>query len=189
GVARAPRPPGHRPAPIPCGLACDWGYRGSAVSVNPLLADLVAMANPVALARATGMVPDGWQSAILRSEASRVLILASRQIGKSTVGSVLAVHRALYAPKSLVLLVSPSLKQSQELFRSCLTLYRALGRPVDASSESALTLELENRSRLVALPGAEATIRGFAAAALVVVDEAARVPTELYHAVRPMLSV
>jgi hypothetical protein len=41
----------------------------------------------------------------------------------------------------------------------------------------------------VALPGAEATIRGFASARLIVIDEAARVPTELYQAVRPMLAV
>jgi hypothetical protein len=157
--------------------------------LNPLLGDLVTMANPVALARATGMLPDKWQTDVLRTDASRILILASRQIGKSTVASIMAMHVALYAPRSLVLLVSPSLKQSQELFRSCLTLYRTLGRPVDASSESALTLELENRSRLVALPGAESTIRGYASAALVIIDEAARVPDELYHSVRPMLAV
>jgi hypothetical protein len=47
---------------------------------------------------------------------------------------------------------------------------------------------LENGSRIVALPGAE-TVRGYASAALVVVDEAARVPDELYFAIRPMLAV
>ncbi|MGH9902809.1 MAG: terminase large subunit domain-containing protein, partial [Pyrinomonadaceae bacterium] len=46
-----------------------------------------------------------------------------------------------------------------------------------------------NLSRIVALPGKEATIRGFSGVSLLIVDEAARVPDELYQAVRPMLAV
>ena len=42
---------------------------------------------------------------------------------------------------------------------------------------------------MVALPGSEATIRGYSAAALIIEDEAARVPDNLYRAVRPMLAV
>src|SRR5713101_9922662 len=38
-------------------------------------------------------------------------------------------------------------------------------------------------------PGVENTIRGYAAASLVVIDEASRVPDEVYHSVRPMLAV
>jgi hypothetical protein len=41
----------------------------------------------------------------------------------------------------------------------------------------------------VTLPGTEKTIRGFSGAALLIVDEAARVDDELYFAVRPMLAV
>jgi hypothetical protein len=50
-------------------------------------------------------------------------------------------------------------------------------------------LELENASRIVTLPGTEKTIRGFSGAALLLVDEAARVDDGLYYAVRPMLAV
>jgi hypothetical protein len=42
---------------------------------------------------------------------------------------------------------------------------------------------------VVGLPGNEATIRGFSAVALLLVDEAARVRDELYLAIRPMLAV
>jgi hypothetical protein len=41
----------------------------------------------------------------------------------------------------------------------------------------------------VTLPGTEKTIRDFSGAALLIVDEAARVDDELYFAVRPMLAV
>jgi hypothetical protein len=48
---------------------------------------------------------------------------------------------------------------------------------------------LVNGSRLIALPENEKTIRGFSGAALLVIDEAARVSDALYYSVRPMLSV
>jgi hypothetical protein len=47
---------------------------------------------------------------------------------------------------------------------------------------------MENSSRILALPGTEKTIRGYAKADLVVIDEAARVEDELLAAVRPMLA-
>jgi hypothetical protein len=50
-------------------------------------------------------------------------------------------------------------------------------------------MELANGSRIEALPGTEKTIRGFSGAALLMVDEAARVAEELYYAIRPMLAV
>ena len=39
------------------------------------------------------------------------------------------------------------------------------------------------------LPGAEATVRGFSAVSLLLIDEAARVPDDLYKSLRPMLAV
>jgi hypothetical protein len=88
-----------------------------------------------------------------------------------------------------VLLVSPSLRQSQELFRKVVDLYEKAGRPVMQTERSALRIELANKSRLVSLPGSEKTVRGFSSVTLAVVDEAARVPDDLYRAVRPMLAV
>ena len=50
-------------------------------------------------------------------------------------------------------------------------------------------LAVLTRSRVVGLPGNEATVRGFSAVSLLLIDEASRVPDELYHALRPMLAV
>jgi hypothetical protein len=65
------------------------------------------------------------------------------------------------------------------------------GAPFDPQTESALQIELSNGSRIVALPGGKegATIRGFSSVALLIIDEAARVPDALYASVRPMLAV
>jgi len=142
----------------------------------------------VAFARSVGMEPDKWQARLLRSDAERVIINASRQAGKSAVSAIIALHKALYQPGSLSLCLAPSLRQSQELFAKIIVYYRDLGRPVPAESEQRLGLELENRSRIHCLPGSEKSVRGFTAD-LLILDEAARIDDALYHSVRPMLAV
>jgi hypothetical protein len=93
-------------------------------------------------------------------------------------------------PGSLTLLLSPTQRQSGELFTDkVLRLYNGLGRPVPSAGLSALRLTLANGSRVVALPGEEGAIRGYSSVALLVIDEAARVDDPLYSSVRPMLAV
>jgi hypothetical protein len=145
--------------------------------------------DPVKLARNIGMDCDPWQADVLRKPHQRELICAHRQAGKSATASVAAVHAAMYEPGALVLVVSPSQRQSVELFRSMLVLYRSLGRPVAAETENTLSITLENGSRVVALPADPVTIRGYAACRLLIVDEAAFVSDDTMAAVRPMLSV
>lgn len=55
-------------------------------------------------------------------------------------------------------------------------------------TESALRMELENGSRIIALPGTESTIRGYSAPKLIIVDEASRVEDGLFTGIRPMLA-
>jgi hypothetical protein len=86
-------------------------------------------------------------------------------------------------------LVSPSLRQSVELFRKVVEGYRAAGRPIAARAVSQTRLELANGARVVSLPGKEETIRSFGGVALLIIDEAARVSDDLYAALRPMLAV
>jgi len=154
-----------------------------------LASDLALALDPVRLAERAGIVPDAWQARVLRSHSPRLLLNACRQSGKSTITAAVAVHTAVYEAGALVLLVSPTLRQSGELFKKALAVYRALDRPVPAASETALTLTLENGSRIVSLPGKEGTVRGFSGAALIAIDEASRVPDDLYLALRPMLAV
>ena len=149
----------------------------------------VAVPDPVALFRAAAGEADPWQAAVLRSAAPRLLLNCSRQSGKSTVAATIAVHTALSEAGSLVLLLSPSLRQSQEIFRKALDVYHAGGSPVPPETENRLTLELANGSRVLSLPGTERTVRGFSGVRLLVVDEASRVDDDLYRSVRPMLAV
>jgi hypothetical protein len=87
------------------------------------------------------------------------------------------------------MIISPSERQSRETFRKIIDVYHALGRPVTADTENKLELELSNGSRILARPSGEGNIRGYSGVDLIILDEASRVPDDLYHAVRPMLAV
>jgi hypothetical protein len=102
---------------------------------------------------------------------------------------VLAVHRALAQPGALILLLSPSLRQSGELFKKVQAVYRCIVPTATIEAESALRIELAGGSRIVSLPGGESTVRGYSNVALLIVDEAARTDDYLYWSIRPMLAV
>jgi hypothetical protein len=157
--------------------------------MGSLAEDLKLALDRVSFAKKLGLEPDPWQKDLLRSTSERMLLNCCRQSGKSTMTGIIALHRAIYHPRSLILCLAPALRQSQELFGKVLGFYRDLGRPVLPQSEGKLSLELENGSRIVTLPGSEKTVRGFSGAALLIVDEASRVDDALYYAVRPMLAV
>jgi hypothetical protein len=136
-----------------------------------------------------GLVPDPWQAQVLQSQADRILLNCCRQSGKTSVTAALALATAFRERGALVLVLSPSLRQSQESFRKVLDVYRACAVPVPSQAESALRLELANGSRIVSLPGQEATVRGYSRVRLLIVDEASLVEDPLYYSIRPMLSV
>ncbi len=145
---------------------------------------------PVELAHAAGLEDlDPWQEDALTSQALRLLFNVSRQGGKSTVSGLLSADTALTTPGSLTLILAPSERQAKETFAKAARFYLATGQIVPPDSYRKLGMELANGSRIEALPGTEKTIRGFSGAALLIVDEAARVDDDLYYAIRPMLAV
>jgi hypothetical protein len=150
---------------------------------------LLLALDPGQILLAQGLTPDPWQQDLLHSADRQVPLNCARQSGKSTTVAALALHSALFFDNSLVLILSPSLRQSGELYRKIIAAYDALNRPIAAEAVSQTRLELVNGSRLVCLPASEETIRGFSGPRLLLIDEAARVPDDLYRAVRPMLAV
>ncbi len=136
-----------------------------------------------------GFRPDEWQARVLGSGAKRGILNCTRQWGKSTVTAVMAVEQAWTHEESLTLVVSPSARQSGEFLRKAARFVRKLGAKAKGDGDNEMSLQFPNGSRIVGLPGNEETIRGFSAVSLLLVDEASRVPDELYLAVRPMLAV
>jgi hypothetical protein len=121
-----------------------------------------------------GFEADAKQAVVLRSEAKRGILNCSRQWGKSTVA---------------VLVASPTERQSGEFLKKTEGMLEMLRIPARGDGHNALSLVLPNGSRIVGLPGTGATVRGFSAVSLLVIEEAAYVDDSMYKALRPMLAV
>jgi hypothetical protein len=156
--------------------------------MSVLARDLARAFDPVVMAHDCGIIPDPWQAALLRDRPRRSLLLCSRQSGKSTVTALMALWAALFETPSLIAIISPSQRQSAELFRSLMLFYGKLKDAPALRQESVLRAEFANGSRILALPANERTVRGLAAVDLLVIDEAARCENELLSATRPMLA-
>ena len=134
------------------------------------------------------VVPDPWQRRVMECRSKRILLLTSRQAGKTSVMAALALWQALLFDEQLVLLVSPTERQSKILFARVARFYQALGGAVDTTSARRLGFEFENGSAIEALPGSPNTIQGFSPH-LVLIDEAGAVLDETITVLRPSLAV
>lgn len=150
---------------------------------------------PVELAQSLGVTLDDWQRQLLLSTARRVVVRAPRQVGKSMTASILALFVAVTVDEGLVLVVSPAERQAKELVRVVRGLAARLGlmttereHSIAPSAVSMTKVEFPNGSRVLSVPGSsEATIRGFSAPSLIIVDEASRVSEPTFGAIRPMM--
>ena len=154
-----------------------------------LAQDLVHALDPVLFARERlGFDPDDWQQQLLGSRSHGVICNCSRQVGKSTTTAAMALHQALFDP-GLILLISPSMRQTRELFGKVSEFLKRLQPVQELVEDNRMSCTLANGSRIVSLPGDSGTVRGFSAPKLIVEDEAAWCGDDIFEAVRPMLAV
>jgi hypothetical protein len=132
-----------------------------------------------------GFQPDPWQEDFLKSTDRQILVNAARQAGKSSVGAIAALHRALFYPESTVLLVSPYMKQSKEIYRKLNEFRSRMALDYKLLKNTEESLEFANKSRVVCLSGDDLNIRSYSAD-LIIEDEASRVDDRVYLALRPM---
>jgi hypothetical protein len=135
--------------------------------------------------------PDDPQARVLERAPNyrRVALNCSRQWGKSTVAAVLATHRLMVEPGATVLVVGPAARQSGETMRKVGAFLAVAGVRTRGDGVNRNSMVLPNGSRIVGLPASEATIRGFSAVSMLIIDEAARVPDEVCLALLPSLAV
>jgi hypothetical protein len=165
---------------FPASRSGDKASRSGDDSLGPP-SDIVEFAR-----NALGLDLDAKQQEVLRSRSRRVILNCTRQWGKSTITAVKALYTALSGPGRTVVVVSPGMRQSREFIRKVKEMIVRRGMKVKGDGDQPSSVGLPNRSRILGLPGTEATVRGFSAD-LVVIDEAAGVPDKLYSAVRPMV--
>jgi len=156
----------------------------------PLHLDLCQSLDPVSFARERlRFLPDPTQALVLASRSNQVILNCTRQWGKSTLTAAQAVFTAWHEPESLILVMSPTARQSSELVRKASAFLSRLGVRPRGDGGNKISLLLPNGSRIVGLPGTEATDRGYSGVRLLLVDEAARVDDDLYFAMLPVLAV
>jgi hypothetical protein len=136
---------------------------------------------------------DKWQEEVL-SHNGNITIRSGRQVGKSEVISAKAVKFALDNPGSTTLIIAASQRQSSLLFEKVRANFdqQVIDSGVDIFKEApTLTrILLSNGSRIYSLPAGRTGyfIRGFTID-LLIADEAAYIPEEVWKAVIPMIAV
>jgi hypothetical protein len=129
--------------------------------------------------------PTPWQEAFLRTHlGASILVLSARQAGKTTTAAWAVAHAMIFTPGSLSVIACPAQRQSAEAVRRVREALLAAGAKLE--SDNVCGLELDNGSRVLALPGTDDSIRGLTVDAWIIADEAARLPHDLFAALRPM---
>jgi hypothetical protein len=132
-----------------------------------------------------GVTPESWQETFLRApQGSSLLALTARQVGKTTTAAWAIAHAMLFTPGSLSVVACPAQRQSAEAVRKVRDILTKAGAKL--TSDNVYGLELENASRVLALPGSDDSIRGLTVDAWIIADEAARLSPDLIAALRPM---
>jgi Terminase large subunit, T4likevirus-type, N-terminal len=153
-----------------------------------MLTDLARALDPVRFAQDASIDPDPWQADLLRNRPRRALLNCSRQSGKTTTCAIAALETACHIPGSLALIGAPAQRQSGEMLHTVKRLHGNIEGAPRLISESVLKVEFENKSRIIALPGDARTIRGLAAPAIVILDEAAFAEDDYIEAFSPMFA-
>ena len=131
------------------------------------------------------LTPDNLQAEVLDATEDSVLLLCTRQWGKSTIAAAKAIHHALTTPKAFILVASASKRQSTELVRKFKEFAEMIGLKTKRDGEG---FTLPNRARIIPVPQSPAKVRCYSAPTLIIIDEAAFVDDEMFEAVTPMLA-
>jgi hypothetical protein len=153
-----------------------------------MTSDLQYALDPVLWAReCLHFTADLWQETFLRS-SSNLHVLVSRQCGKTTCSAVKCLHRALFHPRSSVVLISPTLRQSVLIAAKINDFITIMEPRPELTTDSTTIMQFRNGSRITSLPGGNSdTVRGFSCD-LLIEDEAARVSEDAYVACKPFVA-
>jgi phage FluMu gp28-like protein len=137
--------------------------------------------------------PTEYQAKLLRDPSKRIAVRWSRQSGKTTTIALRALHFALTHPKTLTLIVGPSLRQSMIMGDRVQDYISGLPGEVRRAlidRQQRTVIRARNLSRIVILPNSPQLLRGYTAH-LVLPDEANFFRDDelvFYNVIYPMLA-
>ena len=137
--------------------------------------------------------PLPYQEKLLRDGSKRIAVRMSRQAGKTTTIAARAIWFAATHPRTLTLIVAPSLRQSMimsdKIEEFLFSIPEDLRRKIVAKIQRTV-IRFRNGSKIVALPNSPQRLRGYTAHQ-VICDEAAFFRDDelvFYNVLYPMLS-
>ncbi|MGD0405143.1 MAG: terminase family protein [Candidatus Bathyarchaeia archaeon] len=134
-----------------------------------------------------------YQAELLQDRSKRIVVCWSRQAGKTTCIALRAIWFACAYPKTLTLIVAPTLRQSMIMSDRVLDFLGGLSqerRSVLIEKLQRTTMRFRNGSRIIALPNSPQMLRGYTAHQ-VICDESAFFKDDqlvFYNVLYPMLS-
>jgi phage FluMu gp28-like protein len=137
--------------------------------------------------------PTTYQQRLLLDTSKRIVVRWSRQAGKTTTIALRALWFALTCPKTLTLIVAPSLRQSMimgDRVQDYLAALPEAYRSALIDKQQRTVIRFTNHSRIVILPNSPQLLRGYTAHQ-VICDEAAFFREDelvFYNVLYPMLA-
>jgi len=135
--------------------------------------------------------PTKYQAEILEDDNDKIMIIGSRQIGKSTVLSIKAIWTAFVKPAQEILIIAPTFRQSQIVFEKIKNFCNYNEFIKRHTIKMTMTeIKFDNNSVIRCLPaGNEGMfVRGYTAT-MVIFDEASLIPDNVFVAIQPSLAV
>lgn len=152
------------------------------------LSYLACALSPSRYLKSIGYSAWDWQNAILDDDSRRINVNGARQSGKSTIMACACCHMAKFRRKSLSVILTPSLKQSNEdmiKVNQFIAMDKNYPKQLKNNSQE---IVLENGSRILVLTASDDAARGFSNPDLILFDEASRIDDSVYKAVIPMIT-
>jgi hypothetical protein len=150
----------------------------------------MTVGNPISFFQLiTKNTPYSYQVDILKSHSKRLSVRAGRQVGKTEVIALKALHYAITRPGKVILILSPTMRQSQILFNKIDSYIQINPYIYDLIERKTQTfIKFYNTSEIHSLPSGETgdTIRGFSPS-LIIIDEAAYVKDKVFVSIEPSL--
>ena len=134
--------------------------------------------------------PDPWQRELqveVLTHEQNAICDCSRQSGKTEVAASLGY--AIGCLGEFAMIVSPSDRQSLEHMAVVQEHHNRLKVGQMQADPTKHEMTFANGGRILALPNSPSKIRGFRKVRLLIIEEAAFVPDEVYNAIRPVLAV
>ena len=134
-----------------------------------------------------------YQTDFLRDKSKRIALRWSRQVGKTTCIALRAIWFALTYPKTLTLIVAPTLRQSMIVSDRIQDFLFSLPKEKDrllVDRAQRTTIRFKNGSRIIALPNNPQMLRGYTAH-MIITDESAFFKDDelvFFSVLYPMLS-